>query len=449
MHTNSQLRRVAFVTLGCAKNEVDTNRMVSLVEASPLFECVADVDEADVVVVNTCSFLVSAVEEGIETTLALLGERCGSACERPIVMTGCIPSRYGDEIAREIPEVSAYVPITREDEIVSVLERVAGLEPAPFEKPSVLRTVESAVAYVKISDGCDRFCSFCAIPYIRGRYYSRPQSVIVDEVRHLVAGGVREIVLIGQDTGIWGSDLPGAPGLSDLLRAVAHELEAVDGWVRVLYLQPEGLTQELVAAIRDIPQVVKYIDMPLQHASATVLSRMNRTGSASEFLETVKSLRAAIPGVTLRTTAMVGFPGETDEEFEELVDFLEQAAFDYCAVFSYSQEEGTAAAELPDQVEPSVKLEREQRVIDVSEAFGFASAALRIGQTHRVLIDSVEEDGCGGAELIGRAAFQAPDSDGVVHLSDAEAAMGEFVSVRFDDAACYELFGEIVHPEEM
>lgn len=437
-------KSVCFVTLGCAKNEVDTDRMRALVEASPIFCCVDDPNRADVVVVNTCSFLVSAVEEGIEATLSLVAERMESGIDRPVVMAGCIPSRYGSDVSLEMPEVAAFVPVDEEDGIVDVLARVLDMRGASVEpRPIVARTVQAPFAYVKISDGCDRYCSFCAIPYIRGRYYSRTPDEILAEVDLLVEGGVREIVLIGQDTGIWGSDLVGKPRLSDLLRMVAERVRPCGGWVRVLYLQPEGLTDDLVATIRDVPEVVPYIDIPLQHASASVLKRMNRTGSASEFLAMVERLRAEVPGIALRTTAMVGFPGETDGEFEELLAFLEKAQFDYCAVFAYSQEDGTAAAELPNQIDDETKLAREQRVIDLTESIGFASASDRIGQTARVLVDGYEDDGDGGLELVGRAAFQAPDSDGIVHLPCADATVepGDFVSVAIEDAACYELFG--------
>ena len=331
MQTNTK-KNVAFITLGCAKNEVDSDRMRALVDADTQLEVIDEPDNADVIIVNTCSFLMSAVEEGIETTLSLVAEKLEDGITCPIVMAGCIPARYGDEIEHEMPDVAAFVPCKREDEICSVLKRVLGMEEFTQEVPEVARTVQAAFAYVKISDGCDRFCSFCAIPYIRGSYFSREADVILSEVRHLLEGGVREIVLIGQDTGIWGHDLPGEHNLAWLLQAVAQEVRPYGGWVRVLYLQPEGLTDELVAAIRDTPEVVKYIDIPLQHSNAEVLKNMNRTGCTSEFLEMVARLRREVPGITLRTTALVGFPGETEEQFEELVDFIEKAEFDYCSV---------------------------------------------------------------------------------------------------------------------
>ena len=390
MNQTASAKRVCFVTLGCAKNEVDTDRMRSLVDASRSFECVESPEDADVVVVNTCAFLTSAVAEGVETTLDLVNERVEGGVACLVVMCGCIPSRYGSEVVEEMPEVAAFVPVDEEDGIVGVLGRVLGLGACDTgTRPPVGRTVESACAYIKYSLTAATATALSApSPTSAAGTTLVPSPRILDEARFLVEGGVRELVLIGQDTGVWGSDLPGRPTLARLLRAVADVVPSVDGWVRVLYLQPEGLTQELVDTIREVPQIVPYIDIPLQHASASVLKRMNRTGSRTEFMAMVRRLRDEVPGITLRTTAMVGFPGESEEEFAELTEFLKEAEFDYCAVFSYSQEEGTAAAELPDQVSSEVKLAREQQVIDLCEANGFASASRRIGNlVCRVLVE--------------------------------------------------------------
>ncbi len=441
------IRRVKMVTLGCAKNEVDTDRMRTLIEACPAFQVVEPDDEADVAIVNTCSFLVSAVQEGLDLTLELAGVDRADGTKMPVVMCGCIPSRYGEDLTRELTEVAAFVPVKEEDTIIEVLARVCGissLDRNASRTPEVLRTVRSATAYLMISDGCSRFCSFCAIPYIRGAYRSREPQVILDEAKSLVKGGVREIVLIGQDTGVWGSDLPGNLTLDWLMREVAKVLAPCHGWLRVLYLQPEGMTDELIATIRDVPEVVKYIDLPLQHCDAGVLARMSRTGDRESFERLIARLRREIPGMTIRTTAMAGFPGETDEEFDELCAFLEVNEFDYTSVFAYSQEEGTEAAGLPGQLDDQTKLERAQTLHDIADDSGFASAEARVGQVYRVLVDGTEADEDGNIELIGRAAFQAPDSDGVVHLGQADVAMGDFVDVRIDEAVCYELFGTIV-----
>ena len=435
--------RVLLVTLGCAKNEVDTDRMRALLLAAGLEEA-EGAEDADVAIVNTCSFLVAATEESLEVTLELAEQVAGGVRACPIVMCGCVPSRYGDELVPELPEVAAFVRAEDEDGIVGVVSEVLGLgAPAPAPAPAVLRTVEAASAFVKISEGCDRFCTFCAIPLIRGRYHSRTSEEVVAEVSALMEGGVREVVLIGQDTGVWGRDLPGGRRLPDLLRDVARAVRPYDGWVRVLYLQPEGMTDELVATIRDVPEVLPYIDIPIQHASARVLRAMGRSGSTDELRALFARLRSEIPGMVLRTTAMAGFPGETDEEHEELCDFLAEEEFDYCSVFAYSQEDGTRAAALPDQVDEEVKLARTQRLQSLAEEMGFSATASHVGERVRVIVDGVEE-GEDGVELVGHAWFQAPDSDGAVHIASGDVAVGDIVTCDLVDSFCYELVGRIV-----
>ncbi|MBP3893297.1 MAG: 30S ribosomal protein S12 methylthiotransferase RimO [Atopobiaceae bacterium] len=435
---------VLYVTLGCAKNEVDTDRMRALLLEDGFGE--ADtVEDADAIIINTCSFLASATSESIETTLELADNVAAGVRSRPIVMCGCVPSRYGDELKGELPEVSAFVRADEEDGIVRVVRNVLGMGEPPMQDVcgQALRTIEGTSAYVKISDGCDRFCSFCAIPYIRGAYYSRPADEIVAEVHRLMEGGVREIVLIGQDTGIWGSDFKPRRTLSDLLRLVAEEVRPYGGWVRVLYLQPEGMTDELIATIRDTKEVLPYIDIPIQHCCEGILSRMNRSGSIEELRALFDRLRSEIPGMVLRTTGMAGFPGETDEEAEELASFIAEQEFDYTSVFAYSPEEGTAAAEMADQIDEDVKLERTQRLIDIAEAMGFAATARHVGERVKVIVDGVEQ-GERGPELIGHAWFQAPDSDGAIHIEEGEATVGDIVSCDLVDSFCYELIGVMV-----
>ena len=435
--------RFLIVTLGCAKNEVDSDRMRALLLAAG-FEETADTGDADVAIVNTCSFLASATEESVEATLELAEERAAGVRACPIVMCGCVPSRYGDALADELPEVAAFVRAEDEDGIVDVVRDVLGIRgDERGEKPALLRTIEGTSAFVKISEGCDRFCTFCAIPYIRGRYHSRPADEVVSEVRSLMEGGVREVVLIGQDTGVWGCDLGEGETLAALLRRVAEAVRPYGGWVRVLYLQPEGMTDELIATIRDVPEVLPYIDIPIQHCSPRALKAMGRSGSPEELHALFARLRSEIPGMVLRTTGMAGFPGETDDEADELYGFIAEEAFDYCSVFAYSQEDGTAAARMDDQVDEDVKLERTQRLIDLTEQLGFAATAAHVGERVRVIVDGVEqtED---GVELIGHAWFQAPDSDGAVHIPYGEATVGDIVTVDLVDSFCYELVGELV-----
>ena len=436
-----------YITLGCAKNEVDTDRMRSLLAAAGYTE-VASAADADAVLINTCSFLASATSESVEATLELASDIDEGVRSTRIIMCGCVPSRYGDELAGELPEVSAFVRTNEEDGIVGVVDSVLGHErEVPSHVPAVKRTVEGAVAYLKISEGCDRFCAFCAIPYIRGRYHSRPADQICAEVADLMEGGVREVVLIGQDTGIWGSDFEGDQTLAKLLRQVAEVVRPYDGWVRVLYLQPEGMTDELIATIRDVDEVLPYIDIPIQHCSERVLASMGRSGSTEQLRELFARLRREIPGMVLRTTGMCGFPGETDEEADELYDFIQEEEFDYTSVFAYSQEDGTKAARMEDQVDEGVKLERTQRLMDLVEQLGFSATANHVGERVRVIIDGAEE-GEDGPELIGHAWFQAPDCDGAVHIAAGEVSVGDIVTVDLVDSFCYELVGEIVEEGE-
>lgn len=439
-----------YITLGCAKNEVDTDRMRALLDAADYQE-VDSAQDADAVIINTCSFLASATSESIETTLALAEEVNEGVRATRIIMCGCVPSRYGDQLPQELPEVSAFVRADEEDGIVAIVDDVLGVErDMPSFIPNIKRTVEGSVAYVKISDGCDRFCSFCAIPYIRGRYHSRPADRIIAEARELVAGGVKEIVLIGQDTGIWGKDFKdendGPANLAQLLVALAEALRPLHVWIRVLYLQPEGMTDELIAAIRDTPEVLPYIDIPVQHCNERVLKSMHRSGSEQQLDELFAHLRSEIPGMVIRTTSLVGFPGEADEEAEQMLAFMDRNSFDYTSVFAYSREEGTRAAEMDDQVDEDVKLERAQKALDLAEALGFAATASHVGETAEVIIDGIEEND-GFSEFIGHAWFQAPDSDGAVHLDIEEACIGDIVTVEFTDSFCYELVGHVVESE--
>ena len=443
-------KNILFVTLGCAKNEVDTDRMRALLFAQGFSE-VDTPDEADIVLINTCSFLASATEESIETTLQIAEGTSHGVRSLPIVMCGCVPSRYGSKLPEELPEVAAFVRADEEDGIVEVVSEVLGIERTPqsvIAAHGMLRTVEGASAYVKISDGCDRFCAFCAIPYIRGHYQSRPADEILSEVSSLMEGGVREIILIGQDTGIWGNDIAETntgevPTLAWLMRQVAQIVRPYNGWVRVLYLQPEGMTDELISTIRDTPECLPYIDIPIQHCSERVLARMGRSGSASELRSLFDRLRREIPGMVLRTTGMCGFPGETEEESDELYDFIQEQEFDYTSVFTYSPEEGTAGASMPNQVPDEIKMERTQRLIDLVEELGFAGTARHVGERCEVIIDGVE-DTDEGFELIGHAWFQAPDCDGAVHIANGEARVGDIVLCDLVDSFCYEIIGEIV-----
>lgn len=448
--------RVAFITLGCAKNEVDTDRMKALIAASP-FTLVDDADEADVAVVNTCSFLVAAVEEGVETIFDVLNSQGFNRNHGKLVVAGCMPSRYGEDLSDELAEAAAFLPVDQEDSIVSVVADLTGVPCPQLNNPldrgaaalygQPLRSEVGPSTYVKISDGCDRYCSFCTIPYIRGHYQSRPYEQIADEVAALQAMGAKEVVLIGQDTGVWGEDLPEAPSIADLLEKLAQRFP--DLWIRVLYLQPEGITERLLEVMGGHDNICSYFDIPVQHSVARILHDMNRSGSTDEYLQVVARIRERVPNAVLRTTVMAGFPGETDDDIDELVGFLEEARFDFTGVFAYSQEDGTVAGRRSDQVDPEVREERAERLRDVADSIGFARTGEHVGQVLEVLVESYDEDGEAGS-VLGRTRGQAPEVDGQVHIADARrpdgspVVPGDIVKVRIDDAYCYELEGEVV-----
>lgn len=425
--------RIAFTTLGCPKNEADTDSMRAQVMSSE-YELVEDSGDADVIVLNTCSFIEDATQESIDTILDIAAEHLGQG-SRSLVVTGCMPSRYGDELSAEFPEVAAFVSIADQKSILEVLERVTGVPArlAGQEYEDVVRTVDAAFAYVKIAEGCDRTCAYCAIPMIRGPYVSREMPDIVSEVEALVAMGVQEIVLVGQDTGLWGLDLGAGEGIVDLLREVSRV--AGDAWVRVMYLQPAGVTDELLTAVRELPNVVEYFDIPLQHASKRILRSMHRAGDADAFLELINRIRAEVPGAAIRTTLIAGFPGETESELEELLAFIEEARFDYVGVFPYSPEAGTSAATLPDQLDDELRLERAQAVRDLADAISEEIALSRVGDVVTVLVEDIETDG-ESTEPVGRWRGQAPEIDGSVHLDSGE--IGTFVQAELVDTFAYE-----------
>lgn len=429
---------VCFVTLGCAKNEVDTAEMVKRVLAAG-FRLEDAADAADAVVVNTCSFLQAAVEESLDTIFEICGLDNFAEGDAKLIVAGCLPARYGESLEGELEEAHAFVPCSKEDDIVEVLCATFGIDvpDAARETAFVSPYAASAASYVKISDGCDRFCAFCAIPYIRGRYHSFPLEDVRASVAERVAAGVREITLIAQDTGRWGEDFETPDTTAHLLEVLATEFP--DTWFRLMYIEPQGVSDELLDVIAKYDNVCSYLDVPLQHVSARVLKDMNRKGSPEEHRALVARIRNRVPGITLRTTLIAGFPGETDEDFAELIDFLEEVEFDYVGVFPYSAEEGTKAATLDNQVEEEVKIERAQEIRDLCDSIGEVHVAERVGCEMDVLVLGCEEDG----QLYGRAMCQAPEVDGVVYLEDGE--IGSVVRVSVVDTLVYEMEGEIVN----
>ncbi len=427
---------VAFVTLGCPKNEVDTDRMRASLGAS--FDVVDDLDTADVAIVNTCAFIREATEESIAAVLELGQGWKTQRGGRSLVVTGCMPSRYGDELDLELPEVDAFVPVTGERTLREVVARLTGVS-AEGPRAGVMRTATGATAYLMISDGCHRRCAFCTIPTFRGPYRSHPLDEILAEARFLVEGGAKELILIGQDISAYGRDLgEDAANLSDVVRSVAR----VEGltWLRLMYVQPDGITPELLETMSTEPTVCHYLDMPLQHASAPVLHRMGRPGSGDEYLRLIAVVRSFMPDVCLRTTLIAGFPGETRQDAKRLEDFVGNAGFDYVGVFAYSPEDGTTAASMPDQVPLRTRRARAQRLRDIADEVGFERAASYVGATLEVLVDMADDPEEG---TVARHRGQAPEVDGAV-LLDRELPEGTVAKVLVVDALGYDLVGEVL-----
>lgn len=427
-------RSVSFITMGCAKNEVDTDHMAARLAAAG-YAVTDDAASADVVIVNTCSFIQAATEESIDAILEACELGNVASGEARLLVAGCLPARYGAELEPEFPEVSGFVSCDEERDIVARVDALLGVErigAAAFEADRAGGA--GCSAYVKISDGCDRFCSYCMIPRIRGRYHSFPEDQIEREVNALVAGGTREVVLIAQDTGRWGDDLEGAGTLATLVDGLAKRHP--ETWFRIMYIQPEGVTDELIEAVRANDNVCSYFDIPFQHCDGEVLRRMNRKGSAADFLALAERIRARVPDAALRTTLIAGFPGETEEQFQELCDFVQDIEFDYVGVFPYSQEMPTRAGELDGQIDEEVKLERAQALRDIADSVSAAVIAARVGTTVDVLVCGEEEDG----QLFGRAQCQAPDVDGVTFVDSG--AVGDIVSCTVQDTMFYEMEGE-------
>lgn len=426
---------VALVTLGCPKNEVDSDRMAAALESAG-YRVVEDMDDASVVVVNTCSFISDATEESITTVLTVARDWLPEAGERHIIVAGCMPSRYGDELSGTMPEVSAFVPVSDESGIVEAVASLTGVAPRMTGRINRRRDV-GVTAYLRISDGCHRRCAYCTIPSIRGPFRSVPLEEIIAEADELIAAGAREVVLIGQDTTEYGRDLSEEVSLADVVNAVAGRPGLT--WLRIMYAQPEGVSDELIHAMAGSPVVCNYLDMPLQHASAEVLRRMRRSGSGDEFLKLTMRLRVAMPDIALRTTLIAGFPGETRADVATLHAFLEDASFDYVGVFPYSPEEGTAAAQMESQIPVRTRRARAQRLRDLSDRIGHLRVEALVGQVLEVLVEGVDPD---DGVVFGRWRGQAPEIDGVVLLD--RGVPGDVVQARIVDSLGYDLEGEVI-----
>lgn len=423
---------VAFVTLGCAKNEVDSLDMAKRL-ASAGISVVDDVETADCIVVNTCSFIQEATEESIAAILEVSELSSVASGRAKLIVAGCMPARYGKDLEGELHEASAFVPCSHEDDIVQIIQE---LFPTRYAKSVAQHIDGSPSAYIKISDGCDRFCSFCTIPFIRGRYHSFSFEQINRNVQEAIDAGAKEVVLIAQDTGRWGQDFDEPSDLSWLVQQLAQRYS--DTWIRIMYVQPEGVSDELLKVMSLHDNVCSYIDVPFQHCNETLLASMNRRGSYKEYLSLIEHIRSMVPGVVIRTTLIAGYPGESDDDFDELVSFVEDAELDYVGVFAYSQEDGTRAAKMNNQIDEDTKLERAQTLRDVADSISHQRVAQRIGQELDVLVLGCEEDG----QVFGRAMCQAPDVDGVVYIESSR--LGQIVRTRITDTLLYEMEGEEV-----
>ena len=437
--------KVALVSLGCPKNLVDSEIMLAkLSEAG--YELTPRAEEAQLVIVNTCGFIESAKKESIDAILQVSKLKESGAC-RKVVVTGCLSQRYKGELSRELPEVDLFLGTNEYDRITELVGNGNGRREVfshhliAYEKPlaRVLAT-PSYTAYLKIAEGCSRPCTFCVIPQIRGRFRSRPSAAILEEAQKLAAQGVREINLIAQDINYYGKDVQGEIDLPKLLEKL-NQIEGLQ-WIRVLYNYPLGMDAPLLEAYASLDKVCKYVDVPLQHISDRILAGMRRGITREGTYRLIERIRENIPGVVLRTTFIVGFPGETEEDFEELMEFVRRSAFHHLGVFAYSQEEESIAGRMENQVSPKVAQRRQDALMKLQTEISARLNRKMLGTIQKVLVEGISEES--DLLLQGRLATQAPEIDGVVYLNEGTASPGEFVRVEITDSHTYDLVGRIL-----
>jgi len=448
------MRKVHMVSLGCAKNRVDSEVMVGILQGDT-FEFVGDPDDAEVIVVNTCSFIRAATDESIDTVLEMAKFKEQGRCKR-LVVTGCMVQRYGRALESELPEVDNFLGTGEYHRIGQILrERGEPKIRTWLDEPTFLHTdanprVNSwspSSAYLKISEGCDHTCTFCIIPQLRGKHRSRTIDSLVVEARRLVDQGVVELNLVSQDSTAYGRDLRDGTGLGGLMRELA-KIEDLR-WMRLHYAYPHGLPDGLLEALRDEPKVCRYLDMPLQHASGPMLQAMKRGVTRDGQERILKRVRDAVPDIALRTTFIVGFPGETDADFAELCDFVKEQRFDHVGVFTYSEEDGTPAAELPNQVPERVREERQQELMRLQAELSAGRLKARVGEIMPVLIEGTSPES--ELVIVGRTEYQAPDVDGIVYVGKApdDVKVGEIRPVLITASSQHDLVGEIVGDDSM
>ena len=462
------MKNVLFVSLGCDKNLVDSEKMLGLLNEAG-YRVAQEESEADAIVVNTCCFIHDAKEESVETILEM-AEWKKKGRLKALIVTGCMAQRYQDEIQQEIPEVDAVIGTTGYTEIVPILDEILAEAEAsqkeaaveePKEKsfvnccPSIdllpasladkrVVTTGGYTAYLKIAEGCNKRCTYCIIPYIRGHYRSFPMEDLLEEARKLAEGGVKELILIAQETTVYGMDCYGRKALPELLTKLC-EIEGIE-WIRILYCYPEEITDELIAVMKKEKKICHYLDIPIQHSEDTILKRMGRRTNRAELVSLVEKLRKEIPDIVLRTTLITGFPGETEEEFKNMVDFVDSMEFDRLGVFPYSAEEGTKAAEMDGQITEEVKESRRDEIMALQQEISADKAASRIDDEMSVLIEGYLYD---DDIYIGRTYMDAPKVDGNVFVrAEEELISGDIVPVRITGANEYDLMGDVIYADE-
>ena len=444
--------KVVFISLGCDKNTVDTQQMAGLLQGSAAqYTFTDDEEEADIAVVNTCAFINSAKEESIGQILSL-AERRKNGQLKALIVTGCLAQRYQEEIGKDIPEVDAVLGTTAEDQLGVVLDEIlhgksapkvltADLDKVPAKQSAPVLSLESPVGYLKIAEGCNKCCSYCVIPSLRGHYRSVPMEQVLEDAKTLLAGGVRELILVAQETTLYGVDLYGKKMLPELLRRLC--LLGGVRWIRILYCYPEEITKELVEVVRSEPKIVPYFDMPIQHASDRILKAMGRRTNRKELEEIIGYIREQIPDVCLRTTLITGFPGETEEDHRELLSFVRRMKFDRLGVFTYSKEEGTPAAAMKNQVHPSTKKRRQKELMLLQQQIAFEAAEKMKDKVLDVIIEGkiADED-----VYVGRTYKDIPGVDSNIFVETKRELMtGDFIKARVTGADGYDLIGEIYY----
>lgn len=442
--------KIGMISLGCPKNQVDAERMLAKLTAAG-YELTAQEQEADVIIVNTCGFIESAKTEAIENILEA-AEYKKTGCLKALIVTGCLAERYKDDILTQMPEVDCVLGLGCMEQlpktVAELLQKTAGRSlyaektQLPLTGKRIL-TTPPYTAYLKVAEGCDNCCTYCAIPSIRGRFRSVPLEDCVKEAEELAANGVKELVVVAQDTTNYGADLYGEPRLCELLKRLCK----IPGlhWVRTLYTYPDRITDELLALMRQDPRLVRYLDIPIQHCNAGILKRMNRTGNRQQLQALMQKIRAAVPGVTLRTTLITGFPGEDDAAFTELCEFVRAVQFDRLGCFAYSAEEGTAAATMPNQVPQQLRQDRAENIMNDQMTISAQKNQQKIGTEQEVLVEGYDSYiKC----YYGRSAADAPDIDGKVFFhSNRQLSPGSFVTVCINDVIEYDLLGELKEDE--